>query len=440
MRAVRSIPKPNCPLSYNKTPMSTPASAVSLFENRPFFEKALRHGVQTGSIGPDRLASMHQEAAKGMVQIARYFGTEYLRPELEQARARIVNMVSLFLEDSTGGDLDQAAHALREHTLLSRSKGGSEMLKALLVMPDHTHFGMAESGVFTDDHIPLLAKWSLKSLADYRAELAHRSDIAQRLEAAYWFAQKLSTARRELKDAQTDAEALIRTGLLMLAAGRTQWPNWGQFESTIDLLRKRHAAGKPVQISLPEGLPSAFRPLVSGVQQSLQRDDLPKILDGTVKPRKLFLQSMGFMGRYYWREDDVEDISDFDRAVSDQWIKLTQRHTDDSSLITLFLCITAGVARKTILTEAAAATLVRKLRKDGLHPERASEFIREYAPHENHDDYQRLWSHFIEETRRDLLDERDTKLVEAMNALKLHCNIVAGEKKPARKPKTGAAA
>lgn len=415
--------------------MSKPASSVSLFDGRPFFEKALLHGVQTGILPTARLQAMHEEAAKGMVQIARYFGTEFLRPDLEQARARIVNMVSLYLEDSTEGDLAQAAVSLRDHTLLSRSKGGSEMLKSLLTMPDHTHFGMTESGTFTDDHIPLLAKWSLRSLTDYRAELAQRSEIEGRMEAAYWFAQKLGTARRELKDAQTDAEALIRTGLLMLSAGRTQWPNWGQFESAIELLRKRSAAGKPVALALPDSLPPQFKRLAGEMLKGIVADDLPKILDIAVKPRKLFLQSMGFMGRYYWIDDDVEDISDFDRAVSDQWVKLTQRHTDDSSLITLFLCITAGVTRKTIVTEAAAASIVRKLRKSGLHPELASDFIRDYAPHENHADYQRLWAQFVEETRRDLLDERDTKLVEAMTALKLHCNIVDGPKKAA-KPKT----
>ncbi len=415
--------------------MSTPASAVSLFDGRPFFEKALLHGVQTGLITSERLDAMHEEAAKGMVQIARYFGTEFLRPDLEQARARIVNMVSLFLEDSTEGDLAQAALALRDNTLLSRSKGGSEMLKALLTMSDHTHFGMTESGQFTDDHIPLLAKWSLRSLADYRTELAHRSEIETRMEAAYWFAQKLGTARRELRDAQTDAEALIRTGLLMLSAGRSQLPNWGQFEGAVELLRKRNAAGKPNTLTLPAGLPLAFKPLVTDMLKSIIGDDLPKILDPEVKPRKLFLQSMGFMGRYYWLDEEIEDISNFDRAVSDQWIKLTQRHTDDSSLITLFLCITAGVTRKTIISEATAGSIVRKLRKNGLHPETASDFIRDYAPHENHADYQRLWTQFVEETRRDLLDERDTRLVEAMNALKLHCNVVANEKKPAKAAK-----
>jgi len=420
--------------------MSTPASAVSLFDARPFFEKALLHGLQNGIIDAERLAALHEEAAKGMVQIARYFGTEFLRPDLEQARARIVNMVSLFLEDSTEGDLGRAAQALREHTLLSRSKGGSEMLKALLVMPDHTHFGMLESGAFTDDHIPLLAKWSLRSLADYRAELAQRSEIETRMEAAYWFAQQLGTARRELKDVQTDAEALIRTGLVMLAAGRSQLPNWGQFESAVDLLRKRSAAGKPVALTLPAALPARFRPLVADMLKGMVSDDLPKIIDPAVKPRKLFMQSMGFMGRYHWLDEEIEDISNFDRAVSDQWVKLTQRHTDDSSLITLFLCIAAGVTRKTIISESTAGTIVRKLRKSGLRPELASDFIRDYAPHENHADYQRLWAQFVEETRRDLLDERDTRLVEAMTALKLHCNIVQNEKKSEKKPAKSAKA
>ncbi|MBL8335690.1 MAG: hypothetical protein JNM97_02870, partial [Rhodoferax sp.] len=60
-------------------------TTVALFDGRPFFEKALRWGVQQGLIGADKLATMRTEGAKGIVQIARYFGTEYLRPDLELA-------------------------------------------------------------------------------------------------------------------------------------------------------------------------------------------------------------------------------------------------------------------------------------------------------------------------------------------------------------------
>ena len=63
---------------------------IALFENRPFFEKALRYGIQHGLIDSAKLQAIRTEAPKGMVQIARYFGTEYLRPELETARLRMV--------------------------------------------------------------------------------------------------------------------------------------------------------------------------------------------------------------------------------------------------------------------------------------------------------------------------------------------------------------
>jgi hypothetical protein len=97
-------------------------SAVALHDARPFFEKALHHGVQHGLINSAKLDAIRADAPKGMVQIARYFGSEYLRPELEKARARLVNLVSLSLEHSSGGDLRRAAEALRDHSLLSRSK------------------------------------------------------------------------------------------------------------------------------------------------------------------------------------------------------------------------------------------------------------------------------------------------------------------------------
>ena len=155
------------------------ACGISLFDARPFFEKALQYGVRHGIIEEARLEAICQDAPKGMVQIARYFGTEFLRPELEKAKDRMVNLVSLYLEDTSGGDLRRAAESLREHSLLSRSKGGSDMLKKLIAMPQHSHFGMHERAGFSDEQIPLLAKWSLRSYADYQTELAQRSEVAQ---------------------------------------------------------------------------------------------------------------------------------------------------------------------------------------------------------------------------------------------------------------------
>ena len=131
-------------------------SSVSLYDARPFFEKALQYGVQNGIINSPKLDAICADAPKGMVQIARYFGNEFLRPELEKAKDRMVNLVSLYLEASSDGDLQQAAESLRDHSFLSRSKGGSDMLKALIAMPQNSHFGMNERSGFTDEQIPVL--------------------------------------------------------------------------------------------------------------------------------------------------------------------------------------------------------------------------------------------------------------------------------------------
>ena len=290
------------------------AQTVALFDARPFFEKALAYGLKHGIIDQARLDAIQTEAPKGMVQIARYFGSEFLRSELEMARVRIVNLVSMNLEHTSAGDLRQAAEALRDNSFLSRSKGASDMLKALIAMPQSSHFGMNEHSGFTDDHIPQLAKWTLRSLADYRAELAKRGQVTQVINAALWFAGQLGMDAEELEDAGRDAEAVIRTGLLFMATRQTKVPDWVAFQKTIAALRKKAV----LTIPLPKEVPAEFKTVVEGVRKSIV-SDMPKILDSTLSARKLFDQTPAFMGRYFWVEDALSEVDDFDRAASASW-------------------------------------------------------------------------------------------------------------------------
>ena len=410
---------------------ATPAQSISVFDKRPFFEKALQYGVQHGIVDARKLEAMANDAPKGMVQIARYFGTEYLRPELELAKNRIVNLVSLYLEHSTGGDLHLAAESLRDHTFLSRSKGGSDMLKALIAMPQNSHFGMHEPGGFTDKHIPLLAQWSLRSLPEYQAELAKRSITAYTVEAALWLADYLGMDADTLDEAAPDAEAVIRTAVLVLASQRTEMPDWVAFDKMVAALRKKMAPGKagksdaPVlRISLPRELPQALRNTVLGIHQSVI-DDLPKILDASVLTRKLFDQTPAFIGRYFWIEDGLNEVENFDRTASAEWQKLSAGRNDDSSLITLFLNLAAGNTPKTVLTEKTAATLVRKIRKSGLQPDLASQFIQDNAPAQFQNDYAELWQAFLEEAEPLLLSDRDDTVRDAISLLRRECNVSA---------------
>ncbi len=399
---------------------ASPPHSVSLFDARPFFEKALVYGVQHGILDQARLETIRKDAPKGMVQIARYFGTEFLRPELERSRDRMVNLVSLYLEHSSDGDLQQAAESLRDHSSLSHSKGGSEMLKTLIAMPQNSHFGMHESGGFTDEHVPLLAKWSLRTLPEYQSELALRKQVASLLDAAVWFAKMLGRDESDLQDAGKDAEAVIRTGLLVLANRRREMPNWAEFEKMVLAMRKKPAG---IAVGLPKGLTSALATVVEPVRQAVIAD-LQKILDTSISPLKLFEQTPAFVGRYFWLDDPTGDVDHFDRSASAAWDKVTQGHGDDSSLLTLFLCVAAGSAPKTLLTEKSAGTLVRKIRKSGLRAELTNQYIQSHAPHHRQGDYLNLWESFLGESRSTLESDFDYALKDAVALLRRECNVV----------------
>jgi hypothetical protein len=400
------------------------AHAVALLDQRPFFEKALLFGMAHGILDAAKLDAMQAEAPKGIVQIARYFGTEYLRPDLEKAKDRMVNLISLHLEHDCAGDLRSAAQLLREHSLLSRSKAGADMLKAMLVMPQNSHFGMHTPGGFAQEHIVQLAQWSLRSLADYQAQWSQRNEVAQRMQAAFWMAQALELDADSLQDASCDAEALIRTGLLAMAMRLRQIPDWPGFQSMVLALRQHRNAAESVRNAIPKNLPAELRGLVQTLQDSVL-SDLPKILDSSVAPRKLFDQTPAFIGRYYWQEDLLSEVDHFEREMSPAWRKATQGHTDDSSILTLLLCIAAGSPPKTLLTLPNARSLVRKIRKSGLKAELARDFLQNNAPASYCDGYVALWNAFFQSAAPVLQSDADYQLVDALAALQRDCNIAA---------------
>ena len=428
---------------------ASPAS-IALYDARPFFEKALQFGVQNGIIDSQKLEAIRTEAPKGMVQIARYFGNEFLRPDLEKAKDRIVNLVSLYLESSSGGDLRQAAESLRDNSFLSRSKGGSDLLKALLALPESTSFhAEIENSMAADGPVKGLADWSLRRFADYQAELARRLPVRQEKDAAVWLAGQLGMEEDELEEAHTHAEAVIRTALLAMAARRTEMPDWPAFEAMVAALRKKHrparktepvpaakaGRARPLALSIPvpEDLPEEFREMVEAVRLSVV-SDLPRILDASQPARALFAHDSEahhppLLGRYFWLEDMASEMAHHEQAVSRAWGTATGGNSDDGSLLTLFVCVAAGTAPQTMLTEKSATALVRKIQKPdagaAFNPDLTRQYILEHAPAQHQDDYLQLWSDFVDEALTTLQGDSMYALKDALALLRRECHVKA---------------
>ena len=421
---------------------ATPA-AISLYDARPFFEKALQFGVANGLIDRAKLDAIGTDAPKGMVQIARYFGNEFLRPDIEKAKDRLVNLVSLHLESASGGDLRRAAELLRDHSFLSRSKAGSDMLRALLALPDSASFDAHHdelNGADSKSPPKGLAEWSLKSLADYQAELARRLPFQQEKDAALWLAAQLGLDADELEAAHTHAEAVIRTALLARATRRTEWPDWVDFAKMITALRKKYRAAKSrtdaaaptFSVALPADMPEDFSAVVQAVQGSLAADVL-LMVNSPLSVRALFANDSEdhhppLLGRYFWLEDIASEMAHHDRSISQAWDKVTGGNCDDGSLLTLLVCVAAGAAPKIVLTEKAATALVRKIQKagvgQGFHPELAHQYLLDHAPEPYQEGYVQLWADFVEEAQATLQSDALYAKNDALALLRRECHVI----------------
>jgi hypothetical protein len=397
---------------------------VAVVDKRPFFEKALSFGVQHRIIDTARCNAIISDGAKGSVQVADHFGSSHLYADLDNARRRIVNLVSLYLEENSGGSLELAAQSLRDNSFLSHSRGGNEMLKKLHAMPDSTVFGDVKGQSLKDfqDERTLAKPFSLIA---YRKERQKREHGAISIAAALWFADSMKLPRSSLDFIA--AETVIRTAILARMSGADECPNRGQFAKLVDAIRTRAMAGGKLRIpkAVLAELPEQYREIADTVRREIEKHDAPLLLNAAVALDALLnvLES-----RYFVRESGVEDIGAFDAYVSKEWHKVTKGKEDPYSRLTIFMCLASGVKPKPSISESEAKGMVRRLREHGFDSDAVAAFINACAPFEIREDLLSLWEdEFLPEAEERLLDEDDAKYIRALRFLDDNCNI---RKKP----------
>lgn len=394
--------------------MVTPVfNALTTFDSRSFFDKALHYGVAQGVISPERLQSIEADFAKGIVQIANFFGTAHLRPELELALHRMVNLISLYLEELSANDLQIAAAALRDKTLLSLSKGGSDMIKRLHAMPESSV--LTAEAVSAEEQRAFLDEKTAASgiaLAGYHAELAVRQDNQNRIDFSFWLAKKMELPRDEFNDID-DADSLTRSAMLAIFAGQAgdgaayQLPTRTGFVRLIKSAKGAKARLNESRLNVfLKDAPAQFQHLTQQAMQHFIDNDLPQIRNPENTADKLLYGGAGHT--FFVSESVDEDVREYDRLVAKEWDRVTRGDADDPAVLaTVFLFVATGLPPKASMLLKEAKAVIESFRSTGFDSPAVIRFIDEHAPEALRDDLKKFWADDLCSEAEDQLADTD---------------------------------
>ena len=409
--------------------MLNTSTTITKVDSRPFFEQALLFGVEHNIIMESRLESIISEGATGMVQIANYFGTAYLRTDLENAKARMVNLISLYLQDFTESDLQSSAISLRDKTLLAHSKAGSDMLRRLHNLPEDSFIGFA---ALPDSEKYFLNDKSLSSamnLAEFRLELKSRNETKLKINYALWLAKHLGNADQQSL-ANEAAESIINSAMLVLIMQhkktqlRSQLPSQTEVIKLVSADRKKHI--KPDLADFNALLASAPREFHKLSQLELDRflaDYSSKIRDFNSPVEQLM--SDGFF--FFAYSHDEDDQKEYEKLVAKEWYKLTKGEDDDSLFLTILLLVATGCAPKPSMLLKDAKAVISRYRTTGFNKVAALKFIEEHAPHTMYEDLKVLLNELESDCKVYLADDDtimpDQYMGRALKHIKSMCKV-----------------
>lgn len=389
-------------------------NSVAIVDDRPFFERAVRYGLEYGILGREHLSRMEADAPKGIVQIADHFGTAYLRTDLETAVARMANLISLYLEDFSNGDLFTAAGSLRDNTLLSHSRGGSEMLKRLHAMPGETSMhrrtvDAAGQKFFVNERtfaFPL-------SLGSYREQLRQCQANQMRIDFARWLARLLNAQPDEYED--FSAEEVIRSAMLVLHVGPAtlEMPSKTQFIKLVETLRKKSFKAKPAVLdTFLRDAPEDFRKLTQQAMQDFIETALPR-LKSAEKSADEILHAEA-QGAFFIREMPEEDVVAYDKLVAREWVRITKGDADDPAVLaTIFLNVATGQPAKAKALLKEAKGIIQTFRERGFDSAAVLAFIEEHAPFEQKEDLKAMWLEDLKPDAEVHLADNDPQMPDA---------------------------
>lgn len=402
-------------------------TALTTVDTRPYFERVLCHALQTGVVDNTRLDALRREGAKGIVQLATYFGTPNLRPELEAARTRLVTLVGLALEAESGGKIEVAGCLLRDKTLLALSKAGADRLRKLHTLPTERLLGAPE--VFRESEKDFLARCTADTpmtYARYLAEQVTRERNKDYIDATYWLVGRLGVAREDADEWHVFCESVINSALLVLLCERKPAGFFSveRFMKLHEAARKKRSASVPALDAWLEEAPQGVRKLLQRESARFVAEVLPVIREFSAT--EIYRNQDRFSGLFFFDTSSVNEITHHDKACAEAWTRITGNqgeHTDVQCGV--LLMVATGLEPTRSLLKRDATRIWDRFRESGFDEAAVARFIDNVVPFEYQSDVRRLWEDDLGPEASLQLDSDDTTLV--MNYLQDTCR--AGWKK-----------
>ncbi len=404
--------------------MTTPSTTLAIVNERSFFERTLIFGFEHKIISESRLGNLIKEGAAGIVQIANYFGTAHLRTDLENAKDRLVNLVSLYLENIAEGDLQVAAISLRDKSLLAHSKSGSDMLRRLFALPEDCFIGGAvlssEKDFLNDKSLA-----STMTLAKYRIELIGRNQNKLSIDFAKWLAKKLDLSDLSSLNSEM-AESVINSAILsiLMMQSKRQFPTLSGLVKLVTADRK-----KATKLNLAD-----FNALVDEAPREYRKigqDELSRFLKTyptMIRDSGLSINMSGCNGFFFLASShSQDDLKKYQQMAANEWYKLTRGEDDDKVFTTILLFVAVGLKPKPSMLLRDSESVITAFRSTGFDKDAVVKFIDDYAPYEYIDDLKRLLEELESDCKIYFSDDNpnlpDKNLERALKHMQSICNV-----------------
>ena len=385
-------------------------TTVATVDARPYFEQVLCYAVNQRVIDDERLAAIGREGAKGIVQLAGFFGTANLRPELEAARTRLVTLVSLALESASGGKVAAAADQLRQKTLLALSKAGADALRALLKLPEDLI--LEPPAAVSQIEKQMLSLWTLDepmTHARYQEEMQRREGILAQHELSYWLAGKLGVSRKDLQ-MNEPCEAVINSALLVFFVDKNPGKlfSTGQFMELHALACKKRKRDFPALDEWAEEAPAAIRGVLGDARENFLGKLLPTLKQ---HPAADFIpkEEVGpLSGYFFFNTCGLDELTHHDKETEDAWRKITGGKGEHPDVMcTVLLMVATGLEPGPTLRKKDAIGVWEGFRCSGFDEAAVSRFIQQVVPFQYQADVRHLWSEDLGPDARMHLNDAD---------------------------------